>query len=80
MGPLTVAERGVFGAERVKWEVGMFGWASRGGRMAQPVWEDSGGADVSVVLVGQRLVEHEVRDWFGLGGRDGLGLSLLKTT
>ena len=23
MGPLTVAERGVFGAERVKWEVGM---------------------------------------------------------
>ena len=20
----------------------MFGWASRGGRMAQPVWEDSG--------------------------------------
>ena len=43
MGPLTVAERGVFGAGRVEWEVGMFGWASRGGRMAQPVWEGSGG-------------------------------------
>ena len=43
MGPLTVTERGVFGAGRVKCDVGMFGWASRGGRMAQPVWEDSGG-------------------------------------
>ena len=25
------------------------------------------GADVSVVLVGQGLVEHELWDWFGLG-------------
>ncbi|SVD76689.1 uncharacterized protein METZ01_LOCUS429543, partial [marine metagenome] len=36
VGPLTVAERSVFGAERVKWEVGMFIRAEGGGRMAQP--------------------------------------------
>ena len=33
------------------------------------------GADVSVVeLVGQGLVEHELWDWFGLGGIEGRSL------
>ena len=33
------------------------------------------GADVSVVeVVGQGLVEHELWDWFGLGGIEGRSL------
>ena len=42
-------------------------WLSLSGRTA--------GADVSVVeLVGQRLIEHELWDWFGLGGIEGRSL------
>ena len=42
MGPLTVAERGVFAAGRVDWDVGMFRRAGRGGLKAQAVGEGSG--------------------------------------
>ena len=57
----------------MEWDAGMFRRAERGGLKAQAAREDRG-ADVSVELVGQRLVEHEVRDWFGLGGIEGRSL------
>jgi hypothetical protein len=43
--------------------------------VAQLVWTDSRGQTSSVVeLDGQRLIEHEVRDWFALGGLEGRSL------
>jgi len=58
-----------------QWDVGMFKRAEGGGRMAQRVRTDSGEGRPSVVeLVGQRLVEHEVRYGLGLGGIEGRGL------
>jgi len=43
--------------------------------MAQLVWTDSRGQTSSFVeLDGQRLVEYEHRDWFGLGGLEGRSL------
>ncbi len=73
--PIGVAARGVGDARKVDWDVGMFRRAGRGGRMAEPVLEDSVGGRPSVVeLVGQRLVEHEVWDGLGLGGIEGRSL------
>ncbi len=43
--------------------------------MAQAVsGRAAGPAPSVVVLVGQGRVEHEVRDWFGLGGIEGWSL------
>ena len=42
-------------------------WLRLSGRAAGP-------APSVVVLVGQGRVEHEVRDWFGLGGIEGRSL------
>ena len=74
VGLLAVAARGVGEAQRVEWDVGMLRRAGRGGRMAQPAGEDSGGRRSVVEPVGQRLVEHEVWDGFGFGGIEGRGL------
>ena len=65
VGLLAVAVRGVGGARRADWDVGMFRWAGRGGPLAQRCPGKTAGAarDRSVVeLVGQGLVEHEGTD------------------
>ena len=74
VGLLAVAVRGVGGARRADWDVGMFRWAGRGGPLAQRCPGKTAGAarDRSVVeLVGQGLVEHEVGDELDLGGIEG---------
>ena len=58
---VSARNRGIW----MDWDAGMLSGAGRGGRMAEP----GGEASPSVVeLVGQRLVEHELWDWFSLGG------------
>ena len=74
VGLIAVAAREVRGARMTQWDVGMFKRAEGGGRMAQPVLEDSGGRPSAVELVGQRLIEDEVWDGLGLGGIEGRGL------
>ncbi len=70
-----VAARCEGAARKVEWDAEMFRRAGRGGRVAQLVWTDSRGQTSSVVeLDGQRLIEHEVRDWFALGGLEGRSL------
>ncbi len=54
-------------------------WGCSAGRVEVAEWLSlsgrTAGADVSVVeLVGQGLVEHELWDWFGLGGIEGRSL------
>ena len=54
-------------------------WGCSAGRVEVAKWLSlsgrTAGADVSVVeLVGQRLIEHELWDWFGLGGIEGRSL------
>ena len=54
-------------------------WGCWDGRKEVAEWlcvsgQTSGGGPSGVELVGQRLIEHEVRDWFGLGGIEGRGL------
>jgi len=71
----SVAARCEGAAQKVEWDAEMIRRAGRGGRVAQLVWTDSRGQTSSVVeLAGQRLIEHEVRDWFGLGGLEGPSL------
>ena len=77
VGLLAVAVRGVGGARRADWDVGMFRWAGRGGPLAQRCPGKTAGAarDRSVVeLVGQGLVEHEVGDELDFGGIEGRSL------
>ena len=56
------------------WDAGMLGRAGRGGQMAQAVGEGSGTSLFSRRPLGEGLVEHELWDWFGLGGIEGRSL------
>ncbi len=57
------------------WDAGMLRGAARGGRKAQAVGAESGGQPLVVELIGQRLVEHELWDWFGVAVKRAFNLA-----
>ena len=75
VGLLAVAVGGVGGAREADWDVAMFRpGGSRWPNGSGCPGGQRGAAPSVVEHVGQRLVEHEVRDWFGLGGIEGRSL------